>query len=112
MPQQAWSKERERQYEHVKESAQRRGDGEDRAEEIAARTVNKNRAQAGESRQASRTSTDEVSPQHRGGRRAHTGAQGRTRAQLYEDARRQHVKGRSMMTKAQLQDALKDRWLV
>ena len=108
MPQQAWSGKRERQYEHVKESAEKRGVGEDRAEEIAARTVNKNRARAGESRQASRTSTDDVSPQHRGGKRSHTGAKGRTKAQLYEDARRRHVKGRSTMTKAQLQDALKD----
>jgi hypothetical protein len=108
MPQQAWSGKRERQYEHVKESAEKRGVGEDRAEEIAARTVNKNRAQAGESRQASRTSTDDVSPQHRGGKRSHTGAKGRTKAQLYEDAKRRHVKGRSTMTKGQLQDALKD----
>ena len=108
MPQQAWSEKRERQYEHVKESAEKRGVGEDRAEEIAARTVNKNRARAGESRQASRTSTDDVSPQHRGGKRSHTGAKGRTKAQLYEDARRRHVKGRSTMTKAQLQDALQD----
>jgi len=108
VPQQAWSGKRERQYEHVKESAEKRGVGEDRAEEIAARTVNKNRARAGESRQASRTSTDDVSPQHRGGKRSHTGAKGRTKAQLYEDARRRHVKGRSTMTKAQLQDALKD----
>lgn len=109
MPQQAWSGKRERQYEHVKESAEQRGVGENRAEEIAARTVNKNRAQAGESRQASRTSTDDVSPQHRGGTRSHSGAQGRTRAQLYEDAKRQHVRGRSTMTKAQLQDALMNR---
>jgi hypothetical protein len=108
VPQQAWSGKRERQYEHVKESAEKRGVGEDRAEEIAARTVNKNRARAGESRQASRTSTDDVSPQHRGGKRSHTGAKGRTKAQLYEDARRRHVKGRSTMTKAQLQDALQD----
>ena len=109
MPQQAWNDKRERQYEHVKESQRERGAGEDRAEEIAARTVNKNRAQAGESRQASRTSTDDVSPQHRGGKRSHTGAQGRTKAQLYEDAKREHVAGRSTMTKAQLQDALDDR---
>lgn len=109
MPQQAWNEKRERQYEHVKDSQRERGAGEDRAEEIAARTVNKNRAQAGESRQASRTSTDDVSPQHRGGKRSHTGAQGRTKAQLYEDAKREHVAGRSTMTKAQLQDALDDR---
>jgi len=107
MPQQAWSDKRERQYEHVKDSARDRGVGEDRAEEIAARTVNKNRAQAGESEQASRTSTEDVSPQHRGGKRSHTGAKGRTKAQLYEDARRRHVAGRSSMTKAQLEEALK-----
>lgn len=76
MPQQGWSRKRERQYEHVKESAEQRGAGEDRAEEIAARTVNKNRAQAGESKQASRTSLDDVSPQHRGGKRSHTGPRG------------------------------------
>lgn len=106
MPQQAWSDKRERQYEHVKDSAEQRGTSEDRAKEIAARTVNKNRAQAGESDQASRTSTEDMSPQRRGGKRSHSGAQGRTRAQLYEDAKRQHVKGRSRMTKAQLQDAV------
>lgn len=106
MPEQAWSDKRERQYEHVKESAENRGENEERAEEIAARTVNKNRAQAGESRQASRTSTDDVSPQRRGGTRSHGGAQGRTKAQLYEDAKRRHVRGRSRMTKAQLQDAV------
>jgi hypothetical protein len=106
---QAWSDKRERQYEHVKESAEKRGESEDRAEEIAGRTVNKNRAQAGESRQASRVSTDDVSPQHRGGKRSHTGAQGRTKAQLYEDAKRQDVPGRSSMTKAQLQRAVQDR---
>jgi hypothetical protein len=109
MPQQAWSTKRERQYEHVKESAEDRGVGEDEAKEIAARTVNKNRARAGESPEASRTSTDDVSPQHRGGKRSHTGAGGRTKAQLYEDAKRQHVPGRSTMTKAQLRDAVGDR---
>jgi hypothetical protein len=108
VPQQGWSRKRERQYEHVKESAEQRGAGEDRAEEIAARTVNKNRAQAGESKQASRTSLDDVSPQHRGGKRSHTGAQGRTKAQLYADAKRQGVTGRSRMTKAQLEEAVGD----
>lgn len=106
MPQQAWSDKRERQYEHVKESARQRGTGEDRAEEIAARTVNKNRAQQGESEQAGRTSTDDVSPQHRGGKRSHSGAQGRTKEQLYQDARRQDVPGRSRMSKAELQSAV------
>lgn len=106
MPQQAWSEKRERQYEHVKEGAEQRGVPEGRAEEIAARTVNKNRAQAGESRQASRVSTDDVSPQHRGGKRSHSGSQGRTKAQLYADAKRKGVAGRSRMSKAQLEKAV------
>ena len=106
MPQQAWSDKRERQYEHVKESAKKRGTGEDRAEEIAARTVNKNRARSGESEQASRTSTKDESPQRRGGRRSHSGAKGRTRDQLYQDAKRKGVKGRSRMNKAQLEKAV------
>lgn len=106
MPQQAWSEKRERQYEHVKEGAERRGVPEGRVEEIAARTVNKNRAQAGESRQASRVSTDDVSPQHRGGKRSHSGSQGRTKAQLYADAKRKGVAGRSRMSKAQLEKAV------
>lgn len=106
MPQQTWSDKRERQYEHVKTSAKQRGVGEDRAEEIAARTVNKNRAQSGESKRASRTSTQDQSPQRRGGRRSHSGSQGRTRDQLYQDAKRKGVKGRSRMTKAQLEKAV------
>jgi hypothetical protein len=109
VPQQAWNDKRERQYEHIKQSQEERGRSEERAEEIAARTVNKNRAQAGESEQAGRTSVDDVSPQHRGGKRSHSGAQGRTKRQLYADAKRQNVHGRSGMTKAQLQDAVKDR---
>ncbi|HEY2206970.1 MAG TPA: plasmid stabilization protein [Pseudonocardia sp.] len=107
MPQ-AWNDKRERQYEHIKESAEDRGVGEDRAEEIAARTVNKNRAQQGESEQASTTSTKDVSPQHRGGKRSHTGSEGRTRDQLYEDAKRKKVPGRSSMSKAELEDAVGD----
>jgi len=106
MPQQAWSDKRERQYEHVKKSAKQRGTGEDRAEEIAARTVNKNRAQSGESKESSRSSVRDESPQRRGGRRSHTGSQGRTRDQLYQDARRKGIKGRSKMTKAQLAKAV------
>ncbi len=106
MPQQAWSEKRERQYEHVKESAQDRGTGTKRAEEIAARVVNKERARAGESDQASRTSLQDVSSGHRGGKRSHSGAQGRTKAQLYEDAKRQRVPGRSRMSKAELQKAV------
>ena len=100
------SKKRERQYEHVKDSAKKRGESEKRAKEIAARTVNKDRAQSGEAKQKSRTSTNDVSPEHRGGKRSHSGAQGRTKAQLYEDAKRQHVKGRSSMTKAELEKAV------
>ena len=106
MPQQAWSDKRERQYEHIKESAQERGVGEDRAEEIAARTVNKNRAQAGESQQASSTSVNDMSPQRRGGKRSRSGAQGRTKEQLYQDAKRKKIKGRSSMNKAELEKAV------
>ncbi|MFC0436061.1 plasmid stabilization protein [Kutzneria buriramensis] len=105
MPQ-AWSDKRERQYEHIKESQLERGTGEDRAEEIAARTVNKNRAQQGESRTASRSSTEDVSPQHRGGKRSHSGPGGPTRDQLYNEARQRNIKGRSKMTKKQLANAL------
>jgi hypothetical protein len=108
MPQQAWSKKRERQYEHVKESAEDRGTSTKRAKEIAARVVNKERARSGEADQASRVSTEDVSSGHRGGKRSHSGAQGRTKAQLYEDAKRQHVAGRSCMTKAELQKAVGD----
>lgn len=106
MPQRAWSAKRERQYEHVKQSALDRGEDEETAEEIGARTVNKERARAGESRQASRTSTDDMSPGRRGGLRSHRGAGGRTRDQLYNEARAKGVKGRSRMTKAQLARAV------
>jgi hypothetical protein len=108
MPQQ-WSAKRERQYEHIKESQEERGSSERRAKEIAARTVNKDRAQHGESKQASRTSTNDVSPERRGGKRSHSGAQGRTRDQLYADAKRQGVKGRSRMTKSELEKAVSSR---
>lgn len=107
VPQQAWSNKRERQYEKIKEGQRDRGTGEDRAEEIAARTVNKQRARTGESRQRSRSSTDDVSPGRRGGRRSHSGSEGRTKAQLYADAKRAGVKGRSTMTKAELEKALR-----
>jgi hypothetical protein len=105
MPQ-AWSAKRERQYEHIKSGAQEHGASDTRAAEIAARTVNKNRAQSGESRQASRTSLDDVSPQHRGGKRSHQGPGGPTKAQLYNEARQRNIKGRSTMTKKELQRAL------
>jgi hypothetical protein len=106
MPQ-AWSGKRERQYQHIKSSTKKRGTGEKRAEEIAARTVNKNRAQSGESRTARRTSTKDTSPQRRGGQRSgRSGPRGRTKEQLYAEARRRNVKGRSSMTKAELEKAL------
>ncbi len=106
MPQQAWSKKRERQYEHIKEGLEDRGRSEDTAEEIAARTVNKERAQSGEAKEASRTSTEDISSGRRGGLRSHSGAGGRTRDQLYAEAKQRGVKGRSKMTKAQLEKAL------
>lgn len=106
MPQKAWSDKRERQYEHIKEGLEERGDSESEAEEIAARTVNKERARAGEAKQASRTSTRDISSGRRGGLRSHRGPGGRTRDQLYEEARRKGVKGRSRMTKAQLEKAV------
>ncbi len=106
MPQQAWSKKRERQYEHIKDGVLDRGESEDTAEEIAARTVNKERARAGESDQASSTSTDDISSSRRGGKRSHQGAGGRTRDQLYAEARKKNLEGRSKMTKAQLERAL------
>jgi hypothetical protein len=108
MPQQAWNAKRERQYEHIKEQTRQRGSSEERAEEIAARTVNKDRAQTGESDQASAVSTQDVSPEHRGGKRSgnNMGPGGQTREQLYEDAKRKGIRGRSKMTKKQLKDAL------
>jgi hypothetical protein len=106
MPQGQWSAKRERQYDHIKEGLLDRGDSEDLAEEIAARTVNKERARAGESRQASRRSTDDISSGRRGGLRSHKGPGGRTRDQLYQEARRRGIKGRSSMSKAQLEKAV------
>lgn len=106
MPQQAWSNKRERQYEHIKGSVKAQGRSEDVAEEIAARTVNKERARAGEARTSSRTSTKDISSSRRGGLRSHQGPGGRTRDQLYEEAKRKNVKGRSKMTKAELEKAV------
>jgi hypothetical protein len=106
MPQQQWSAKRERQYEHIKEGLLDRGDPESEAEEIAARTVNKERARSGEARTASKTSTQDISSGRRGGLRSHRGPGGRTWDQLYEEARRQNVHGRSKMNKAQLERAL------
>ncbi len=102
MPQKAWSAKRERQYEHIKESAKERGVGTKRAKEIAARTVNKERARSGEARQRSRTSTRDISSGRRGGLRSHRGPGGRTREQLYNEAKQLGIKGRSKMNKAQL----------
>jgi hypothetical protein len=106
VPQRAWSAKRERQYEHIKEGLEKRGRSGDVAEEIAARTVNKERARSGEARQRSRTSTEDISSGRRGGLRSHTGPGGRTRDQLYEEARRKNVPGRSKMNKAQLERAV------
>jgi hypothetical protein len=97
---------RERQYEHIKASAKQRGESTSRAEEIAARTVNKERARSGEARTASGTSTRDMSSSRRGGQRSHRGAQGPTYAQLYSEARSRGIKGRSSMSKAQLARAL------
>ncbi len=106
MPQGQWSAKRERQYEHIKDSLKSRGKGEDRAEEIAARTVNKERARAGEAREASRSSIEDISSARRGGLRSHGGPRGRTYDQLYNEARQRGVKGRSGMTKAELKRAV------
>jgi hypothetical protein len=106
MPRQAWSDKRERQYDHIKEGLLGRGEDEDTAEEIAARTVNKERARAGEAKTASRTSTRDISSSRRGGLRSHQGPGGRTKVQLYNEAKHQGIKGRSKMTKAQPQRAV------
>jgi hypothetical protein len=106
MPQRSWSKKRERQYEHIKEGVLDRGESEDVAAEIAARTVNKERARAGEAEQASKSSTDDLSSGRRGGLRSHAGPGGRTRDQLYAEAKRKGVDGRSKMNKAELEAAV------
>ena len=106
MPQSAWSPKRERQFEHIKEGLRERGTGEDKAEEIAARTVNKERARQGEAKEASRTSVEDISSGRRGGLRSHSGSRGRTYDQLRNEARDRGLKGRSRMSKAQLERAL------
>src|SRR5437588_10719878 len=107
MPQKACSNKRERQYEHVKESAKERGTSTKRAKEIAARTVNKERARSGEARQRSRTSTRDISSGRRGGLRSRSSRpKGRTKEQLYNEAKRRGIKGRSKMNKRQLQAAV------
>jgi plasmid stabilization system protein ParE len=106
MPQNAWSPKRERQYEHIKESLEERGTNEDKAEEIAARTVNKERARHGETKEASPTSIDDISSGRRGGLRSHKGSGGRTYDQLRNEARERGIKGRSRMRKDQLEKVL------
>ncbi|MFF4591750.1 plasmid stabilization protein [Amycolatopsis sp. NPDC001319] len=108
MPQETWSDKRERQYEHIKSEQQDRGASTSRAQEIAARTVNKNRARSGESRSASKTSLRDKSPQQRGGERSGRGLGpgGPTKDQLYNEAKQRNIKGRSNMTKKELQKAL------
>jgi plasmid stabilization system protein ParE len=107
MPQQAWTKKRERQYEHIKESLEDRGTSHDKAQEIAARTVNKERARKGEAKTSSRLSREDISSGRRGGLRSGTDHEkGRTRDQLYNEAKKMNIEGRSKMTKAQLQRAV------
>ncbi|MDX2603891.1 plasmid stabilization protein [Streptomyces caniscabiei] len=103
------SPKRERQYEHIKESAEDRGESESRAKEIAARTVNKERARSGESKTASRSSTQDMSSSKRGGQRSHSGSEGPTYDQLYAEAKRRNIQGRSDMNKSQLKRALGDK---
>ncbi len=109
MPQEAWSRKRERQYEHIKSGLKKRGRSEDVAEEIAARTVNKERARKGEAKTSSKLSKRDISSGRRGGLRSHKGAGGRTRDQLYEEAKDRNIPGRSKMNKAQLERAVNRR---
>jgi len=102
MPQRAWSAKRERQYQHIKSGLKSRGRSEDTAEEIAARTVNKERARSGEAKERSRSSVRDISSGRRGGIRSHRGPGGRTKEQLYNEAKDLGIKGRSRMTKSQL----------
>jgi hypothetical protein len=107
MPQEAWSNKRERQYEHIKDSAKERGASTKRAKEIAARTVNKERARSGEARTSSRSSRRDISSGRRGGLRSGTNRpKGRTKEQLYNEAKRMNIQGRSKMNKQQLQRAV------
>jgi hypothetical protein len=110
MPQKAWSNKRERQYEHIKESEKKQGRSTKRAKEIAARTVNKERARSGEARESSRTSRRDISSYRRGGQRSGTNRpKGRTKEQLYNEAKRMSIPGRSRMNKRQLQRAVDGR---
>jgi hypothetical protein len=100
------SKKRERQYQHIKAGVKKSGRSEDTAEEIAARTVNKERARSGEAKQKSRSSTHDISSSRRGGLRSHSGSQGRTKEQLYNEAKQKNIKGRSKMSKSELEKAV------
>ena len=102
MPQKAWSAKRERQYEHIKEAQKERGASTKRATEVAARTVNKERARSGEARESARSSVRDISSGRRGGLRSHRGPGGRTKEQLYNEAKDMGIKGRSKMNKSQL----------
>jgi hypothetical protein len=102
----AWSAKRERQYEHIKDGLVEQGRSTDKAEEIAARTVNKERARAGEAKESSRLSKTDMSSSRRGGLRSHSGSGGRTKEQLYNEAKRMNIEGRSSMNKAELQRAV------
>ena len=107
MPQEAWNAKRERQYKHIKDSLEDRGTSHDKAQEIAARTVNKERARSGEANESSRLSRTDMSSGRRGGLRSGTGRpKGRTKEQLYNEAKRMGIEGRSTMTKDQLQRAV------
>ncbi len=107
MPQKAWNNKRERQYEHIKDRAKEQGASTKKAKEIAARTVNKERARSGEARTSSRTSRQDMSSSRRGGQRSGTNRpKGRTKEQLYNEAKRMGIEGRSRMTKQQLQRAV------
>jgi hypothetical protein len=102
----AWSNKREREYQHIKQGYEKRGKNEQTAEEIAARTVNKDRAQHGEAKHASAQSLEDIPSSRRGGQRSHRGEGGRTRDQLYEEAKRKGVRGRSSMNKGELERAV------
>lgn len=106
MPQQQWSDKRERQYEHIKSGLKDQGYKTGTAEEIASRTVNKERARSGESKQQSKTSTRDMSSGRRGGKRSGSGPGGRTKDQLYNEAKKKNIKGRSKMTKRELEKAV------
>ena len=107
MPQKAWSAKRERQYEHIEEGLEKKGTSKKKAKEIAARTVNKTRAQTGEAKESSKLSRKDMSPSRRGGLRSGTNRpKGRTKEQLYNEAKRMGIAGRSKMSKQQLQRAV------